>query len=319
MSLLNNMLNDLEKRQATTGVNRSLSGGALHSPPARRGNYGPMLLLALVAVAAAVLAWIIYKKPGSQPPATQVAAANSLPQTHPVSAKPTPAIENGSSPSPLAPMVQAAPEVVSRPSEPPATTRQTAKPEVAAARKSSVSTSTATSTHQDNAKVAETQSATKPAMVTMASDKATKDSAEVFEQDRPAPKQLVTHASSFKIVRPQQQSDNLYRQAISLMQQSKSTEAQHALRQAVEINSANHNARQLLAELLVDAGSHAEASALLREGLDISPGHTGFSMALARLQVMNGAKGDAISTLEQGLASAGDDAEYHAFLAALLQ
>ena len=91
------------------------------------------------------------------------------------------------------------------------------------------------------------------------------------------------------------------------------------MRQAIDINPTNYSARKLLAELLVDTGRNAEAEALLLDGLEILPGDGGFSMVLARLQVANGAKEEALSTLEQGMSSAGYDAEYHAFVAALLQ
>jgi MSHA biogenesis protein MshN len=121
------------------------------------------------------------------------------------------------------------------------------------------------------------------------------------------------------VVSPKQRSENLYRQAVSWIQQGHGAEAQDALRQAIGINPANHDARLLLAGLLGDANRSAEASALLRAGLSIVPGHSGFSMALARLQLGSGAKEEALATLEQGLPMAGDDPDYHAFLAALLQ
>jgi MSHA biogenesis protein MshN len=125
--------------------------------------------------------------------------------------------------------------------------------------------------------------------------------------------------SSFKVVNPQQQSDNFYLQAISLLQQSRAAEAQQALRKSLGANSANHSARQLMANLLADSGNDSEAEALLHEGLKFAPKHSGFNLALAHLQFTQGQKEEAISTMEQGLASAGDDADYHAFFAGLLQ
>jgi MSHA biogenesis protein MshN len=125
--------------------------------------------------------------------------------------------------------------------------------------------------------------------------------------------------SSFKVVNSLQQSDNLYMQAISLIQQSRVDEAQQVLSNALVVNAANHNARQLLASLQADTGNDTEAADLLREGLKLAPKHTGFSVALAHIQFTQGKKEDAIATMEQGLAAAGDDAEYHAFLAGLLQ
>ena len=309
MSLLNTMLNDLEKRQATVGAEQSLPKNIF--APARKSFSIPLLLLVVAVAGVGVLAWINYQKPGTLPPVVQVAAVNNLPKANPVIVKPAPATENAPLPSPPAPVTQAAPEAVSKPSAPPAVIQQATKPEVAAVRKGSAST------QAGNTKVAEAQAATKPVAPAVANEKATKDAAVEPKHDKP--KALADQAPSFKVMRPQQQSDNFYRQAISLVQQSRVPEAQNTLRQAIDTNPANHGARQLLAELLIDAGRNAEAAALLRDGLEISPGHSSFSIALARLQVANGAKEEALSTMEQGLPSAGNDAEYHAFIAALLQ
>lgn len=133
----------------------------------------------------------------------------------------------------------------------------------------------------------------------------------------PAPRN--PRVSSMKVVSPLQRSDNLYRRAVSLVQRGHLSAAQTALRQALEINAANHDARQMLAAMQVEAGRYPDAMGLLRDGLALVPGDSAFAMALARLQVAAGAKTDALSTLEQGLASAGDEPEYQAFLAALLQ
>lgn len=125
--------------------------------------------------------------------------------------------------------------------------------------------------------------------------------------------------AAVKQVSPQQRSDNLYRQAVSMLQQGRVAEAQGVLEQAVGVNPANHDARQLLVGVLVDGRRNAEAMALLQSGLEVAPEQSGFSMALARLQVESGDRAGALRTVEQGLASAGDEAEYHAFMAALLQ
>jgi MSHA biogenesis protein MshN len=129
--------------------------------------------------------------------------------------------------------------------------------------------------------------------------------------------------SPFKVVSPKQQSANLYRQAVESIQQSRTAEAQQALRQSLAADSGNDDARLLLAELLTNDGSNGEATTLLRAGLDGASGRragaSGLAMALARLQVAGGARTEALATLEHGLAGAADDAEYHAFLAALLQ
>lgn len=125
--------------------------------------------------------------------------------------------------------------------------------------------------------------------------------------------------TDFKVIRPHQRSDNLYRQALMQLQQGRAGEAQGSLHQALEIHAANHAARLLLAELLNEAGQRNEAEALMRDGLAIAPDNGGLRMALAQMQASGGETAAAAATLEQGLAAAGDDAAYQAMLAALQQ
>lgn len=124
---------------------------------------------------------------------------------------------------------------------------------------------------------------------------------------------------SLKSVTPQQHSDNLYRQAVTMLQQGRVAEARTVLTQAVEENPLNHNARQLLVSLLVEGKHHDEAASLLQEGVRIAPEQSGFVMALARLQLEKGERKVALQTLEQGAKYAADVADYQGFYAALLQ
>lgn len=122
-----------------------------------------------------------------------------------------------------------------------------------------------------------------------------------------------------KQISPEQKSGNAYRQALTNLQQGRVAEAQSSLMQALEANPANQEARQTLAGLLLDNNRNDEASALLAAGLAISPEQTNFRIALARLQVELGDKSGALNTLQQGLAYANDNADYQSFLATLLQ
>lgn len=122
-----------------------------------------------------------------------------------------------------------------------------------------------------------------------------------------------------KTVSATQQAENAYRQAVAALQQGRVAEAQDQLRKVLEINPRHVDARQMLVGLMVDARQHADATALLQEGLKLSPEQSGFSMALARLQVESGDVQSGLATLEQGVKAGGVDAEYQGFYAALLQ
>ena len=138
--------------------------------------------------------------------------------------------------------------------------------------------------------------------------------------DKPAVRlALATPAQSQKTVSPQQLSDNLYKQAVSLTQQGHGKDARQVLLKSLEASPRNAAARQMLVGLLVEGNSLAEASELLREGVKVSPEHSRLWMSLGRLQLEYGDAAGAMATLEQGLPSATDDAPYQAFYAAVLQ
>ncbi|MDI1299666.1 tetratricopeptide repeat protein [Methylotenera sp.] len=130
------------------------------------------------------------------------------------------------------------------------------------------------------------------------------------------------HSSNSSIVKQistEQKSGNLYRQALANLQQGRVAEAQSNLAQSLEVYPANQEARQTLAGLLLDNNRNDEARATLAAGLAIAPEQTNFRIALARLQIELGDKSAALTIMEQGLAYANNNADYQSFLATLLQ
>jgi len=261
MSLINQMLNDLDKRQGNSAGKQPMLGDVQQAPTKKVGSQSFILILVIAGAAfGSLFVWDHFRKPGSTAPA-QPMLAN-------------------------APATQAtAPATATQPQP--------------------VITEAAT---QNNAEVMHS------------SAKAVAKAAPMAEPKRKSrARATVSKPSTFKVVSPQQQSDNLYLQAISLMQQSRDDEALEALTQSIQANPSNHNARLLSAILLSDAGKNAQAEALLQEGLKLSPGYSDFSMKLARLQVADGNRDVALATLEQGLPKVKNNPEYNAFLGALLQ
>jgi MSHA biogenesis protein MshN len=129
----------------------------------------------------------------------------------------------------------------------------------------------------------------------------------------------IDSAATGKQIRPEQKSGNLYHQALSNLQQGRVAEAQEALTQALEANPANQEARQTLAGLLLDNKRNDEARTILATGLTIAPEQSNFRMVLARLQVEAGDRSGALSTLEQGQMYAKNNADYQSFFATMLQ
>lgn len=116
-----------------------------------------------------------------------------------------------------------------------------------------------------------------------------------------------------------QLAENEYGKATSLLHQGRLTEAREGFEAALHHHPEYVGARQALFGLLIEAKSYSEAERVLQEGLQLNPAQTGFAMALARLQVDRGNNQAAADTLQKTIAHAQNNAEYLAFLAALLQ
>ncbi len=329
MSLLNNMLSDIEKRKVSAAA-QSLPESVILTTRSRRSGGNSLLLLGLVTIAVAVVAFVWFNYQKTEKTDVQPVAAASQPV--PVqfgSAMPADAM-----PAVMDAPLQTAANIIGETPPDQAVTPVAGAAPLAAAPQAAV-------THPGSATIAAGQvtlaatSASPPAdppMVKKLTPDTTKATSRASDRSKAQGRSKAPSTSkapatsepssdrtaSFKTVSPQQRSDNYYRQALTLLQQSRDDEAKQALEQALEITASNHPARQLLAELLAETGQNAEAQALLHEGLSLAPRNIGFSMMLAQVQAV-GDLAAALATLEQGLQAAADDAAYHALLAALLQ
>ena len=117
----------------------------------------------------------------------------------------------------------------------------------------------------------------------------------------------------------QQQGDNEYRRAYQLMRQGHNNEALAGFENAVKLYPGHELARQNMASLLLGNKRNAEAESVLQEGLQLNPQQAGFAMLLARLQVERNAVPLALETLQHTLPYAAKQPDYLAFVAALLQ
>jgi hypothetical protein len=126
-------------------------------------------------------------------------------------------------------------------------------------------------------------------------------------------------SSTTKTVTPYQQSENHYRQAVNLLQQGRVVETLEELHKSLAADSGNIKARQMLISLLLENKRSDEALELLQDGVKRYPQNIDFIKTLARLKVDSGDDAGARDILEAGLIYSGQDAEYHAFYASLLQ
>jgi MSHA biogenesis protein MshN len=116
---------------------------------------------------------------------------------------------------------------------------------------------------------------------------------------------------------PKQVAENTYRRALASLQEGRVSSALADLDKAVEIDPRNDAARQTYISLLLENKRTDDAIRQLRLALGIDPRQPGLAMVLARLQLEKG--GPALQTLLATLPYAGNSADYHGFLAGVLQ
>lgn len=327
MSLINQMLQDLEQRNASVGKTAPISG-EVRAVPVAQSRWPVMSMgVALLVVLAGGATWVVLHE--TPKPNVSVAVGPSTAQTPKVVSKQPEASAVAITPTSF-------PERTSFETLPAKTLPGDAAAALSYAevkRMQGLDRSLATIPAASPATIMPTEKSSRLATVpdSLASDStagqlvAEAVAKPMFAEPVPIKQKLAAKSAagntgaSIKTVSQAQQSDNHYRQSLTLLQQGRVAEAQDMMRKALETNPRNLKARQALVGLLVEGRHHDEAMALLQEGVKLTPEQSGLCMALARLQVEVGDGKGASNTLEQGLQYAGEDAEYHAFYAALMQ
>ena len=135
----------------------------------------------------------------------------------------------------------------------------------------------------------------------------------------PAPAAPVAIHKEIKEFTPQQRAENAYHDAILLLQQGKTAEAVEGLELALKLDPKQLGAREALIGALLEQKRNDDAARIAREGLALDVAQPALAMILARLQLDKGGLHQALETLQRSLSYAVDNADYQAFLAALLQ
>lgn len=305
MSVINKMLQDLDKRKGRTG-GEAVAGDAIRSvkpeSPWRLKRAALLAILGLMLVSPAVAWWLQQHNGGvensravvSSPPAVAVAVAKN----------PSPAASQVP-PAALVPVVAVAES----------TATMNAAASTAAPQQVSASASAATGTTLFATASRNVVSSTESSPMGSASASITPDKVET-----PSPRTVATSskASAGKTYSPEQVSANLFGEAVKLDQQGHQEEAKVPLQGLLAANPRNVRARQMLAQLQLDTGQVEQARLLLAEGQRLLPEQSNFTLTLARLQVESGDVAGAIHLLEADHSSARNEAQFHAFLAALL-
>lgn len=309
MSLINQMLQDLDARREAHGVGVTLPNDVRPLPPVQASRL-PWALAALAGtVAAAMGAYLVLREPAAPVPAVAVAQAVPVPVAVPPVAAPEPA-------------------------DPPAapTERVTEAPAVNAEgglRLADVLSSPETRPAVKPA-AARSEALKKPAETRPVTEKPANAKPEPSRREKPPemPSASVSESRTMKnasiekteaAVQPRDRAETAYRKAIASVNQGRVNEALDILHDVLRIDGLHVASRQLLVRLLLEARRVDEAVQVLQEGLQAQPAHTGWAMSLARLQVDRGDLDGAAQTLQQSLPAAFGNPDYLGFAGHLQQ
>ena len=120
-------------------------------------------------------------------------------------------------------------------------------------------------------------------------------------------------------VTPPELAEIAFRRGATQLQEGRANAAELDFRDALKHDPSHGAARQALLGLLLDSGRNNDAEALLRKALEINPRQPRHAMVLARLEVERGEVTGAINTMVGALPYIQSDPDFYAFLAALLQ
>ncbi|MGE5621640.1 MAG: tetratricopeptide repeat protein [Bacillota bacterium] len=324
MSLINQMLKELDARSSEVTSMSQAYGGQIRAVAARRRIHPAWWLALILAVLLMGLsAWILLRPPA--PPQPGAAAHLPLKVDFALDAKEAPAPNHHSNipeRSAITPAVMA----------PESADTATGMPNV----ETQVSVLGQAADNAARPGAAGANGATAVSIPKDVSDRTSRASKSVPNPENPKPvmpaKQVATDgpipaepaaqavlAKQVKELTPQQRAENEYRKAVPLIQQGKTADAISTLEQALQFDAYHAAARQALIGLLLDTKRQEEAMQKAREGLALDPAQANLAMILARLQVEKNDLPSAIATLERSLQYGAGRADYQAFLAALLQ
>jgi len=346
MSLINKMLQELDNRRAAQGPtafdspNPAKLTQQLRPIAATRAVGSEVfwrVIGALVAVIIGCAIWVVWQISSPRPPVTDL-AMQSANRPRPAQTAPAPSVPPevaGSAvqiaqPAPV--QVQAAPAPAQPSSAQPVAVQPTAAkppatadvPRVDMLRLATDIAAPITS----RAKPAPTASASdRKALVVLRPEAKAANAPAVPTSKQATPPQLRVGAAAPESGRidkrvgaaPRERAETEFQRAMALVNQGRMAEGMDGLRAALAADPSYEVARQTLISLLLETKRTDEAAAALQEALAINPGNVGFAMLLARIKVERGDLNGGLALLRKYEAAGRNNAEHHAFVAALYQ
>ena len=305
MSLINQMLQDLDARRATHGPGARLPSD-VRSLPMTEHSHLPIILgftLLLALVAGFSFYWWEMRPLASVPPATSFAVPPAYPATTipevGIVVSPEAVRED---PAPTEQLVLPALEGSLRMTDflkPPTDDRAAPRPAVAAG----VAEKPLPNRNKVKAERNATEAKELPAPLNLS--------------ERPVKAPRIERSDP--VGTAQDRAESAYRKAITAVNQGRVAEAIDSLHAVLQQDGLHSASRQLLVKLLLEASRSDEAIKVLQEGLLAQPAQINWAMSLARMQVERGDLTGALKTLEHSMPAAGRSADYQGFMAHILQ
>ena len=348
MSLINKMLQDLDKRHGAGGDGKTPTQQLRPVQGRKRWQRIMWEVVAGLVVGGGWAVWVAYqlsprsvvtdmafqsqarRVQAAAAPQAPAAAPAAMPPVTPASAVPSQAV---AAPGPLASALPIPAPAVSAPAPAPAPKRdEPVKPDMLklateianpvnvkdvgakprAERKSAVEDAPAVKAGQKGKRFAEARAEAAPA----SASSSPKSGAGLPppKVQGPASIDKQPHDST-----PVARAENEFRSATVLLNQGRVAEAMDGYKSALQQDAGHAAARQALVGLLLENRRIDEAQQLLQDGLRLNPDRSAYAMLLARIQVERGDLQGAHELLSRHAGSAASNADYHAFDAALLQ
>ena len=319
MSLINKMLQDLDRRNAPPAPGGEIPPREVRAVSTSRERERWVvraLVVALVAAAVGWMAWVAFQlqlKPLATEKAMRAAQSHwqvAGPVRAPLSTVPLPR------PTPAAPQVAAQQQPA--PSAPPAP--QLARPSTETFK---LATSIAAPIQQPSAQsqVREHEKVSPPGQPEpMPSTARNGEAAAPAGQVQAPPANATTRVEKREHhYSPAQRAQARFRRAIVLLNEGRVSEAEDGFIGALQIEPSYQPARQALVALLLDQQRIVDAQRVLQEGLALDPRQVQFATVLARILVGRADYDGALAVLERAAPPARGDAEFDMLLGTVLQ
>ena len=290
MSLINRMLQDLDRRQALETADAGVVRASAARPPGREWFW--RLLVVLLTAALAWLGWVAIQLLPRKPLATDLAfVAASEARVRPPAKPVAPPVVEPAAPAPIAPVPEPLPVVAAAPVAPSTDALRLA-------------------TELQTPIIEKPIEPPKPAAAAM-KPKAT----------APAPKPAAK-PSVDKRERVRSANDNAeshFRRAALLLNHGRVSEAEEQLVAALQVDPRHSAARQAYVSLLLEQQRISSARRVLQEALVLEPAQPTFALALARIHAAERDYAAALAVLDRAAPAGHGAADFQAFRGAMLQ